>query len=70
MRNIFRYPSIIELDRNDDSSENIYIKVIDILNKKNIISNEKLINEIKDIKNMNNKLNKRIEIIEKDNIIN
>jgi len=70
LRNIFRYPSIIELDRNDDSSENIYIKVIDILNKKNIISNEKLINEIKDIKNMNNKLNKRIEIIEKDNIIN
>jgi len=41
-----------------------------ILNKKNIISNEiiqKLINEIKDIKDNNNKLNERIEIIEKNN---
>ena len=47
-----------------------YINAELILNKKNIISNEiieKLINEIKEVKDDNNKLRNRIELIETKN---
>ena len=71
----------IKIEKNENNLKLILISTLPnhpnvelIINKKNIISNElieKLINEIKEIKNENNKLKNRIEKIEnKNNILN
>ena len=71
----------IKIEKNKNNLKLILISLLPnhpnvelIINKKNIISNElieKLINEIKEIKNENNKLKNRIEKIEnKNNILN
>ena len=71
----------IKIEKNENNLKLILISLLPnhpnvelIINKKNIISNElieKLINEIKEIKNENNKLKNRIEKIEnKNNILN
>ena len=71
----------IKIEKNENNLKLILISLLPnhpnvelIINKKNIISNElieKLIDEIKEIKNENNKLKNRIEKIEnKNNILN
>ena len=67
----------IKIEKNENNLKLILISTLPnypnvelIINKKNIISNElieKLVSEIKEIKNENNKLKNRIELIENNN---